>query len=309
MFDAKVQLFRRSRNRRPDESETTKFGIVSTQPHQEGGGLHNEMQSRVRLNKFTTDPWIKILKTLHVTDKSAVMLASHIPAVVVKIGHAETVNRELRNAILIRKHKVPGFVKLKGAFLCDDDMKKYRNDMTSIGLPLCNGKPGAGTRVLVMPYFGPSVFQTNWEGKFDILIKLLRSAAMALCIAYDRLGLSYTDTHLDNLMIVSHDAESDIRSSIMGYPVVFVSADALFSPVWIDLENAMIDANRQSVSDTYNAISNMLTDTKKLRGVKFTASMRETINMVSALADDKAPFNIQVVRAIGDAIGSIKEAL
>jgi hypothetical protein len=110
-------------------------------------------------------------------------------------------------------------------------------------------------------------------------------------------------------MIVSHDAESDIRSSIMGYPVVFVSADALFSPVWIDLENAMIDANRQSVSDTYNAISNMLTDTKKLRGVKFTASMRETINMVSALADDKAPFNIQVVRAIGDAIGSIKEAL
>jgi hypothetical protein len=107
-------------------------------------------------------------------------------------------------------------------------------------------------------------------------------------------------------MMTPHDDEVDVNSRILGSTMTIVPSNAAFAPVWIDFENALIDVGRQRPQDLYFAIHKMLCGTTACIGVMFDHTLTDAIEFISNLAFTRATFTIDAVRAIADAIGSMR---
>lgn len=264
-------LHRRSGN--GGASHSRKYVVSSAQ---RGGADDNALlcgPARLQASDHTTDPWLVVQDVLKASDRSGVLRGQLEAAgqVVVKVGQANTLQKEYDLAGRLRAAGVPGFVKPHCTFTCDDDFLGYT--AASMPRPVCSGRAGTRMRALVVPFYrGASVRSFDWNPRPGVaghadeadavrrtLPLVLRDAALHLCCAYDRCGLIFNDSHLDNIML-EDGAERHLAETVTICGEAFELRPDPAAPrsVWIDLENAMLDGERRNPGFLYADLLNMV---------------------------------------------------
>lgn len=112
------------------------------------------------------------------------------------------------NAAMTRKeydisHKlqgIPGFIRFLCITSCNDDLKLYRHDQSSI----CHDTEASTPHyLLVMPYFSHGSFQNYaWQDQpINLFKSCLKQLILSLATAYIKHGFLHVDIHMNNVMI------------------------------------------------------------------------------------------------------------
>ncbi len=272
-----------------------------------GDGSASCNQDRLARSGYTTAPWLLVDAILKKSNRSGVLKAilDEHRVVVVKVGEAGTLVKEFDVAKMLTEHGVQGFAEPFCKFSCEDDFTRY-GSMQQNMFPLCNGKAGNRMHAIVMPYYEKgSVRTADWShGDIGLLLVVVRAAILSLCQAYDRCGLVYNDSHLDNIMLVQRNAAISSHIDICGHRFVWLP-DAPLAPAWIDLENAIIDApNKHNPKFLYMDIANIINHMQYDLEWRFKNCL-PIISLLDSLRSRNVPLTVEVVHAIDSALTHI----